>query len=55
MGICSICGSVSNLNTCSLCGRLVCNGCYDHSRNVCVQCSSGVTLSGTSAERSGLS
>ncbi|TQD26164.1 orotate phosphoribosyltransferase [Methanolobus vulcani] len=54
VGICAICGSVSNLNTCSLCGRLVCGSCFDHSRNVCKQCSSGIILSEMSSERSGL-
>ncbi|SFM19941.1 hypothetical protein [Methanolobus profundi] len=53
-GICPICGSVSKLNTCAICGRLVCNRCYDHSRSVCIQCSPGNILSEMSTERTGL-
>ncbi|WP_394698081.1 hypothetical protein [uncultured Methanolobus sp.] len=54
VGICPICSSVSGLNTCAICGRLVCNSCYDFSRSVCIQCSSGVTFSEISPERTGL-
>ncbi|WP_292469715.1 hypothetical protein [Methanolobus sp.] len=53
-GICPICGSVSHLNTCAICGRLVCNRCYDHSRSVCIQCASGGAFFETSSERTGL-
>ena len=38
MGLCSICGKPGMMQTCSLCGRHVCNTCYDFSNGVCVNC-----------------
>ncbi len=41
IGLCSICGKPGAMNTCSLCGRLVCNTCFDHSHGVCTACKTG--------------
>ncbi|TGC07875.1 orotate phosphoribosyltransferase [Methanolobus halotolerans] len=44
-GLCSICGRASKMHTCMLCGRLVCDQCYDFVRNVCIRCSVTPTFS----------
>ena len=41
MGLCSICGKPGAMNTCNLCGRLVCNNCFDHQNHVCIRCPTG--------------
>ncbi|HID28347.1 MAG TPA: orotate phosphoribosyltransferase [Methanosarcinales archaeon] len=43
-GICNICGNVSTVQTCHLCGMLVCEKCFDIYKGVCVQCSRGKFL-----------
>ncbi len=39
MGLCSICGKPSAMHTCSLCGRNVCDSCFDSINMVCKVCS----------------
>ncbi|UCH71870.1 MAG: hypothetical protein JSW62_05605 [Thermoplasmatales archaeon] len=41
IGLCSICGKPRAMFTCSLCGRLVCNSCFDSQHNVCNNCKMG--------------
>lgn len=41
MGLCSICGKPGAMHTCSLCGRTVCNNCFDRLNNICNSCKSG--------------
>ena len=38
VGICMICGRPNARYTCRLCGRIVCNNCYDFSNGICVAC-----------------
>ncbi len=40
-GICDICGRVSRLYTCILCGRRVCSRCYLPDKGVCMTCPRG--------------
>ena len=39
-GLCSVCGTASQLYSCSLCGRLVCGNCLTV-KGVCRDCLSG--------------
>jgi len=41
MGLCSICGKPGAMYTCSLCGRVVCNNCFDIKNGVCSICKMG--------------
>ena len=41
IGLCSICGKPGAMNTCILCGRIVCNNCFDQSHKVCYNCKTG--------------
>lgn len=41
MGLCNVCGKPGAMHTCSLCGRNVCNSCFDHMHRVCCACKSG--------------
>jgi len=41
MGLCSICGKPGAMNTCMLCGRIVCSNCFDHTDKVCKKCKIG--------------
>ncbi len=41
MGLCSICGKPDAMHTCSLCGRLVCNSCFDNIHGICNSCKMG--------------
>ena len=38
MGLCSICGKPGAMQTCRLCGRTVCNTCFDTANGVCLNC-----------------
>lgn len=40
MGLCNICGKPGIMNTCILCGRIVCSNCYDPQNKVCCSCKS---------------
>jgi hypothetical protein len=38
-GLCHICGRPSShLNSCRMCGALVCGKCYDQKTGLCVNC-----------------
>ena len=39
--ICMICGSRPAVNTCSSCGRVVCEEHFDHQTGLCTGCSRG--------------
>jgi len=41
MGLCSICGKPDAVNSCSLCGGLVCHSCFDNAHGICNACKSG--------------
>ena len=41
MGLCSICGKPGAMFSCSLCGKLVCGGCFDSQNHVCSSCGVG--------------
>ncbi|WP_157209627.1 hypothetical protein [Methanosalsum zhilinae] len=41
MGICTICGKTARLNSCMICGRLVCSDCMDARTGLCIRCSHG--------------
>jgi len=41
LGLCSVCGKPGAMFTCHLCGRLVCNRCFDMKNNVCCNCKKG--------------
>ncbi|MBN1281163.1 MAG: orotate phosphoribosyltransferase [Candidatus Thermoplasmatota archaeon] len=36
--MCMMCGRPGAMYTCHLCGRLVCERCYDHHHGVCREC-----------------
>ncbi|MCJ7697213.1 MAG: orotate phosphoribosyltransferase [Thermoplasmata archaeon] len=38
VGLCSVCGRPGAMFTCHLCGRLVCERCYDHRHSICIEC-----------------
>lgn len=38
MGLCNCCGKPGAMQTCSLCGRLVCNNCFDIAHGICKSC-----------------
>ncbi|MBN2599151.1 MAG: orotate phosphoribosyltransferase [Candidatus Thermoplasmatota archaeon] len=38
VGLCSICGRPGTMYTCQLCGRLVCERCFDHRHFLCIEC-----------------
>ncbi|MBF4475576.1 MULTISPECIES: orotate phosphoribosyltransferase [Methanobacterium] len=40
-GLCSICGQPGKMYTCSLCGNLVCEKCFQQDRGVCQRCQRG--------------
>lgn len=40
-GLCSICGKPGPMNTCHMCGKLVCSNCFDNQHGVCKQCHIG--------------
>ena len=41
-GLCYICGRLAS-NTCSTCGRVVCNRDYDSNTGRCTECKRGVS------------
>ena len=41
MGLCSICSKPGAMNTCKLCGKIVCNDHYNSLHGVCSACMSG--------------
>jgi len=41
LGLCSICGKPNAMSTCHLCGKLVCNSCFDSEHGVCSSCKIG--------------
>ena len=41
IGLCSICGKPGEMYTCKLCGRNVCNSCFDISHGICNRCKLG--------------
>jgi hypothetical protein len=41
LGLCSVCGRPGAMFTCILCGRNVCNNCFDKSHNICGYCKIG--------------
>lgn len=41
MGLCSICGKPGVMRTCHLCGKNVCQNCYDSMHDVCNRCKRG--------------
>lgn len=41
MGLCSICGKPGAMHTCNLCGKLVCDTCFDMAFGVCHSCKMG--------------
>ncbi|HHF59116.1 MAG TPA: orotate phosphoribosyltransferase [Thermoplasmatales archaeon] len=43
-GLCSVCGRPGARYTCMLCGRLVCERCYDPVHRICVVCKRSKTL-----------
>lgn len=40
-GLCSICGKPGIMNSCNLCGRIVCNECFNSVYGICVNCKIG--------------
>ena len=38
VGLCNICGRPGAMHTCHLCGRIVCNSCYNLHHGVCIEC-----------------
>lgn len=38
MGLCNICGKPGAMHTCILCGRMVCNTCFDTNHGACLSC-----------------
>ncbi|RLF15683.1 MAG: orotate phosphoribosyltransferase [Thermoprotei archaeon] len=45
VGVCMVCGRGKARHTCRLCGRLVCEGCFDPSESICLICKSGRSMS----------
>ncbi|MDO9044161.1 MAG: orotate phosphoribosyltransferase [Methanobacteriaceae archaeon] len=43
VGICSLCGKAGRMNTCSLCGAIVCSDCYYTPKGVCKSCKNKVS------------
>ncbi|MDD3754378.1 MAG: zinc finger HIT domain-containing protein [Methanobacterium sp.] len=41
-GLCSICGSIAKMYTCSLCGSLVCSRCFQPKQGICKRCQKGL-------------
>ncbi|MCK4730595.1 MAG: orotate phosphoribosyltransferase [Candidatus Aenigmarchaeota archaeon] len=37
-GLCQICGKPGIMNSCNLCGRLVCSECYNAEKGLCKIC-----------------
>jgi hypothetical protein len=37
-GLCDICGRPGTVYTCHLCGRLVCERCYEQRHSLCIEC-----------------
>ncbi|HDH45252.1 MAG TPA: orotate phosphoribosyltransferase [Thermococcus sp.] len=40
IGLCSICGRAGARYTCRLCGRIVCEKCFDFQNGICINCRS---------------
>ncbi|MCU0850927.1 MAG: orotate phosphoribosyltransferase [Candidatus Thermoplasmatota archaeon] len=38
VGLCDICGRPGSMYTCQLCGRSVCERCYEHRHFLCIEC-----------------
>jgi hypothetical protein len=37
-GLCNICGKPGIMHNCMLCGKFVCNNCYNAKHNICIRC-----------------
>ncbi|MFQ6135842.1 MAG: orotate phosphoribosyltransferase [Candidatus Hydrothermarchaeales archaeon] len=49
-GICSVCGRVSTLYTCSVCGKSVCGMHYIAEKGICNLCGRGIKFKGDLTE-----